>query len=134
MEPAAHVNGVHAEWKLEKRALDLERSTGNANTGLRYFTRTFAEMVGKPLLIPRDWLGYLASGMGLGESVSGDVDRHPFQAYRYAIQDEPQAQKLLENWPEMCKENDIPCSGMHLSSGYTVGEEDGNRYVFTMNK
>jgi hypothetical protein len=28
-------------------------------------------MVGSPLLIPRDWLGYLASGMGLGESVSG---------------------------------------------------------------
>jgi hypothetical protein len=51
-----------------------------------------------------------------------------------AMQDEPQAQELLENWPEMCKENDIPCSGMHLSSGYTVGEEDGNRYVFTMNK
>lgn len=51
-----------------------------------------------------------------------------------SIQDEPQAQSLLEQWPEMCKKNDIPCSGMHLSSGYTVGEEDGNRYVFTMNK
>jgi hypothetical protein len=49
-------------------------------------------------------------------------------------QDEPQAQKLLEQWPDMCKEHDIPCSGMHLSSGYTVGEEDGNRYVFNMNK
>ncbi|KAJ9092849.1 hypothetical protein QFC19_008573 [Naganishia cerealis] len=111
-----HSNGHDFAWKLEKEVLDRQRDTGNAYTGLRYFTRTFSEMVGKPLLVPRDWLGYLASGMGLGES------------------DEPQAQMLLEGWPDMCKENDIPCSGMHLSSGYTVGEEDGNRYVFTMNK
>ncbi|GHJ88992.1 hypothetical protein NliqN6_5394 [Naganishia liquefaciens] len=115
-EAESLTNGVNAEWKTEKEALDLQRTSANATAGLRYFTRTFAEMVGKPLLVPRDWLGYLASGMGLGES------------------DEPRAQSLLEQWPEMCRENDIPCSGMHLSSGYTVGEEDGNRYVFTMNK
>ncbi|KAJ9092798.1 hypothetical protein QFC21_006674 [Naganishia friedmannii] len=111
-----HTNGVDSSWKLEKEVLDRQRDTGNTNTGLRYLTRTFADLVGKPLLVPRDWLGYLASGMGLGES------------------DEPQAQMLLEGWPDMCKESDIPCSGMHLSSGYTAGEEDGNRYVFTMNK
>jgi alpha-glucosidase (family GH31 glycosyl hydrolase) len=47
--------------------------------------------------------------------------------------DSPPAQELLENWPDECAKYDIPCSGMHLSSGYTVGE-DGNRYVFGMNK
>lgn len=69
------MNGVNAKWKAEKEALDLQKTSGNADTGLRYFTRTFAELVGKPLLVPRDWLGYLASGMGLGESVSGRVTR-----------------------------------------------------------
>ncbi|KAJ1028419.1 hypothetical protein NDA16_001586 [Ustilago loliicola] len=74
----------------------------------------FSDLVGRPLLVPRDWLGYLASGMGLGES------------------DTPIAQELLSGWPGMCKDNDIPCSAIHLSSGYTVDDE-GNRLVFTMN-
>lgn len=39
--------------------------------GPKEVTRTWAEIVGRPLLVGRDWLGYLASGMGLGESVSG---------------------------------------------------------------
>lgn len=64
-----HVDGVDSTWKLEEEVLDRERHTSNANTGLRYLTRTFADLVGNPLLVPRDWLGYLASGMGLGESV-----------------------------------------------------------------
>jgi len=38
--------------------------------GVKQVTRTWAEIVGKPMLVGRDWLGYLASGMGLGESVS----------------------------------------------------------------
>lgn len=55
-----------------------------------------------------------ASGMGLGES------------------DSPPAQELLAEWPELCRKYDIPCSAIHFSSGYTVGD-DGKRYVFTMN-
>ncbi|TKY87356.1 hypothetical protein EX895_004033 [Sporisorium graminicola] len=74
----------------------------------------FSDLVGRPLLVPRDWLGYLASGMGLGES------------------DEPIAQELLSGFPGTCKQHDIPCSAIHLSSGYTVDNE-GNRLVFTMN-
>ncbi len=30
--------------------------------GARELVKGFAELVGKPLLVPRDWLGYLASG------------------------------------------------------------------------
>ncbi|ORX37673.1 glycosyl hydrolases family 31-domain-containing protein [Kockovaella imperatae] len=82
--------------------------------GVKEVVRTFGELVGMPKLVPRDWLGYLASGMGLGES------------------DKPIAQELLSTWPDLCKKHDIPCSAMHLSSGYTVGE-DGNRYTFHMN-
>lgn len=77
--------------------------------------------------------------MGLGES------------------DHPIAQELLSTWPDLCRKHDIPCSAMHvsdalsltyafsdrlianptsqqLSSGYTVDNSNGNRYVFTMNK
>ena len=112
--------------------------------GVKEVVSTFGDLVGRPKLVGRDWLGYLgesestlvvqadgaASGMGLGES------------------DHPIAQELLSTWPDLCKKYDIPCSAMHvsgkrletsrsvdsqLSSGYTVGD-DGNRYVFTMNK
>jgi hypothetical protein len=41
--------------------------------GVQQVTRTWAELVGRPRLVGRDWLGYLASGMGLGESVSAQV-------------------------------------------------------------
>ncbi|KAK8861546.1 hypothetical protein IAR55_002368 [Kwoniella newhampshirensis] len=84
--------------------------------GVKEVVKTFAEIVGRPRLVGRDWLGYLASGMGLGES------------------DKPPAQDLLSTWPDLCKKHDIPCSAMHLSSGYTVDPTNGNRYVFTMNK
>lgn len=78
--------------------------------------KQFGRLVGRPRLVPRQWLGYLASGMGLGES------------------DDPPAQQLLEGWPETCRKHGIPCSAMHLSSGYTVDEATGTRNVFTMNK
>ncbi|GMK58358.1 hypothetical protein CspeluHIS016_0503900 [Cutaneotrichosporon spelunceum] len=83
--------------------------------GVKEVTRTWAEIVGRPKLVGRDWLGYLASGMGLGES------------------DKPIAQDLLAAFPEDCRKHGIPCSAIHFSSGYTVGD-DGNRYVFTMNE
>lgn len=47
--------------------------------GVKDVVRTFAEVVGKPKLVGRDWLGYLASGMGLGESVS---QTHPTDMHR----------------------------------------------------
>lgn len=43
--------------------------------GVKQVTRTWAEIVGMPMLVGRDWLGYLASGMGLGESVSTNLSR-----------------------------------------------------------
>ena len=57
---------------------------------------------GVETLVPRQWLGYLASTMGQAES------------------DSPPAQELLREFPEMCEKWGIPCSAMHLSSGYTV--------------
>nr|ULM60722.1 putative neutral alpha-glucosidase ab precursor [Thecaphora frezii] len=111
-------NWVNEPWTLFKK---FEQQCGGLEEyiilgdGLSDVVTGFADLVGRPKLVPRDWLGYLASGMGLGES------------------DEPIAQDLLSEWPSLCKKHDIPCSAIHLSSGYTV-DEKGSRRVFTMNK
>ena len=34
----------------------------------------------------------------------------------------------------MCKKYDVPCSAMHLSSGFTVDEKSKNRWTFYLNK
>lgn len=82
--------------------------------GVQQVTRTWAEIVGKPMLVGRDWLGYLASGMGLGESVSIKLRDPGRSRWLTMAQDEPPAQELLSQWPEMCKKYDIPCSAIHV--------------------
>lgn len=63
-------------------------------------------------LPPRYSLGYLASSMG------------------YAEADDAQTQ--IEKFIEKCQTYEIPCDGIHLSSGYTVNA-NGDRCVFTWN-
>ncbi|KAI8079342.1 glycosyl hydrolases family 31-domain-containing protein [Thamnidium elegans] len=63
-------------------------------------------------LPPRYSLGYLASSM------------------QYAEADDAQTQ--IESFIEKCHKYEIPCDGIHLSSGYTTNEE-GDRCVFTWN-
>ncbi|RUP04646.1 glycosyl hydrolases family 31-domain-containing protein, partial [Jimgerdemannia flammicorona] len=75
----------------------------------------FASLMGKPdHLPPRYSFGYLASSMGYAEAHN--------------------AQTLLECFPDLCRQHDIPCDGLHLSSGYTIDEVTKQRYVFTWNK
>ncbi|KAH8929498.1 glycoside hydrolase family 31 protein [Atractiella rhizophila] len=76
------------------------------------------ETGGKPMLPPRWSLGYLASSMGLAES------------------DDPPAQELMEGFLDKLEKYNIPCSSMHLSSGYTVTKTQAgySRNVFTLNK
>lgn len=84
---------------------------------LRSVVQTYAALVGFPRMIPRWALGYLASSMGYAES------------------DSPPAQTLLNQFPRLCQQYDIPCSAMHLSSGYTVSVKPPNtRHVFTVNR
>ncbi|KYC51808.1 MAG: Alpha-glucosidase [Candidatus Methanofastidiosum methylothiophilum] len=75
--------------------------------------RTFYSMIGGMNLPPRWTLGYLGSSMAYAEG-SG-------------------AQENLGKFLMQCTEHTIPCSGFHLSSGYTLGD-DGRRYVFTWNR
>lgn len=59
----------------------------------------FSCLIGKPAMIPKYALGYLASSMGYAESES--------------------AQEMIEQFPMLCEKWDIPCDLLHLSSGYT---------------
>ncbi|KAJ3320288.1 hypothetical protein HDV06_005432 [Boothiomyces sp. JEL0866] len=74
----------------------------------------FASLIGKPALVPKYALGYLASSMGYAES--------------------DEAQTMIENFPSLLQKHEISCDLLHLSSGYTVDEVSGARNVFTWNK
>ncbi|KAI4679628.1 uncharacterized protein J4E84_008150 [Alternaria hordeiaustralica] len=79
--------------------------------------RIYADLVGYPLLVPRWAFGYLAGGM------------------KYSMTDDPPASQSMMEFAAKLKEHDIPCSGMQMSSGYTVAEtEPKTRNVFTWNK
>ncbi|RMZ67857.1 neutral alpha-glucosidase ab precursor [Pyrenophora seminiperda CCB06] len=79
--------------------------------------RIYADLVGYPLLVPRWAFGYLAGGM------------------KYSMTDDPPANETMMDFARKLKEHDIPCSGMQMSSGYTVAEsEPKTRNVFTWNR
>ena len=47
--------------------------------------------------------------------------------------EQPDAQRRLRDFGELCRRHGIPCSAFHLSSGYTADGE-GRRCVFTWNR
>jgi len=47
--------------------------------------------------------------------------------------DDPNAQAVITDFAETCREKRIPISAIHSGSGYTL-KADGRRYVFTWNK
>ncbi|MFP4321921.1 MAG: TIM-barrel domain-containing protein [Anaerolineales bacterium] len=71
-------------------------------------------LIGRMALPPRWSLGFLGSTMSYTEADN--------------------AQEQLAGFADLCAEHDIPCDMFHLSSGYTTGEDDGNRYVFNWNR
>ena len=75
--------------------------------------RRVQDLTGYPPLPPRWSLGYLGSTM------------------RYTDADDPRSE--LEGFVAELRRNDIGCSGFHLSSGYSLGD-DGRRYVFEWNR
>ena len=59
--------GEGEEYMSEKKWLGeglevMDKRGRERPTGLREVVRAYAGLVGSPLLVPRDWLGYLASG------------------------------------------------------------------------
>lgn len=69
-------------------------------------------LLGRPALPPRWSLGYLASSM--------------------AYTDAPDPVAALLGFADEVRRRQVPCDGMHLSSGYSM--HDGKRYVFEWNR
>ena len=76
--------------------------------------RSYTDLTGKTALPPLYSLGYFGSTMFYTE-LEEDCD------------------KAILGFVDKTKEEDIPCDGFFLSSGYTTGE-DGKRNVFNWNK
>ncbi len=80
---------------------------------IRQVVEKFSALVGRPILPPRWSLGYLGSTMTYTEA--------------------PDAQEQLKHFVALCTEHQIPCDGFHLSSGYTLDENE-KRNVFTWDR
>ncbi|KAJ5818704.1 hypothetical protein N7474_004295 [Penicillium riverlandense] len=79
--------------------------------------RSYAELVGFPLLVPRWAYGYISGG------------------YKYTMIEEPPAHVALLEFVEKLKKHGIPCSAHQMSSGYSIAETEPKvRNVFTWNK
>lgn len=84
---------------------------------LREVVKTYAELVGFPLLVPKWAFGYISGG------------------YQYCMGDDPPAAQQLLAFAEKLKEHDIPCSAHQMSSGYSISEiEPKVRNVFNWNR
>ncbi|KAK5089216.1 hypothetical protein LTR05_003442 [Lithohypha guttulata] len=83
---------------------------------LKDILKSYAELIGFPLLAPRWAYGYLSGG------------------YKYTMGDDPPAYQQLLDFADKLKEHDIPCSGHQMSSGYSIAEHVPKvRNVFTWN-
>ncbi len=79
--------------------------------------RSYADLAGYPLLVPRYMMGYVGGGM------------------KYSMEDSPRACDSILAFIENCEANDMPVSAFQMSSGYTVAEtEPKTRNVFTWNR
>ncbi|RAH82098.1 hypothetical protein BO86DRAFT_312341 [Aspergillus japonicus CBS 114.51] len=84
---------------------------------LREVVRSYAELVGFPLLVPRWAYGYISGG------------------YKYTMMDEPPAHQALMDFADKLREHGIPCSAHQMSSGYSIAETEPKvRNVFTWNR
>lgn len=84
---------------------------------LKEVVRTYAELVGFPLLVPKWAFGYISGG------------------YQYCMGDDPPAYEQLLAFADKLKLHDMPCSAHQMSSGYSISEiEPKVRNVFNWNR
>ncbi|KAK3185737.1 hypothetical protein K4F52_005602 [Lecanicillium sp. MT-2017a] len=113
----SEMDGMWGRYKVYRQDFGgLEEYTIVGRT-LKDIVRTYADLVGYPLLVPRWAFGYLSGGM------------------KYSMLDDPPASEALLQLAYKMKEHDIPCSAYQMSSGYTVAEQPPKtRNVFTWNR
>ncbi|KAA8644757.1 putative alpha-glucosidase [Aspergillus tanneri] len=73
---------------------------------LKDTVRSYAELVGFPLLVPRWAYGYISGG------------------YKYTAMDEPPAHQVLMEFADKLKEHGIPCFAHQMSSGYSIADTE----------
>ncbi|MBB3053386.1 alpha-glucosidase [Prauserella isguenensis] len=104
----------HSRYRADGGDVDLFLIAG---PGMRDVVRRYATLTGRPPLLPKYALGYLASSMYYSE-VDSDGDR------------------AITDFIDLAREEGIPVDGFQLSSGYTTQDTEAGpkRCVFTWNE
>ncbi|KAJ5947171.1 hypothetical protein N7466_000186 [Penicillium verhagenii] len=113
----AEIDGLWGHFKIYRQDYGGLEQYMIVGKNLQEVVRSYAELVGMPLLVPRWAYGYVSGG------------------YKYTMLDEPvRAHQALIDFAEELESHGIPCSGHQMSSGYSISEHEPKvRTVFTWN-
>ncbi|AEO62178.1 f86aca90-81dd-4f33-92a2-3672da7c08b7 [Thermothielavioides terrestris] len=113
----AEMDGMHGFFKVYRQDYGGLEEYIIVGKTLKEVVRTYADLAGYPLLVPRWAFGYISGGM------------------KYSMLDDPPAHEAMMQLARKLKELDIPCSAHQMSSGYTVSATPPRtRNVFTWNR
>ncbi|KAI1804454.1 glycoside hydrolase family 31 protein [Daldinia bambusicola] len=113
----SEMDGMWGHYKVYRQAHGGLEEYLTVGKTIAEVVRSYAELVGFPLLVPRYMMGYIGGGM------------------KYSMEDSPRACDSILNFIKNCEKHGMPCSAFQLSSGYTVAEtEPKTRNVFTWNR
>lgn len=113
----SEIDGLWGRFKVYRQARGGLEEYIIVGGSVAEVVRTYAGLVGFPLLVPRYYLGYVSGGM------------------KYSMLDEPvRGADAIVGFLDKCRDLDIPVSAHQMSSGYTVSETPPKtRNVFTWN-
>jgi alpha-glucosidase (family GH31 glycosyl hydrolase) len=110
----AEIDGLWGHFKIYRQDYGGLEQYMIVGKTIKDVVRSYAELVGFPLLVPRWAYGYISGG------------------YKYTMLDD--AHKALLEFAEKLQEHGIPCSAHQMSSGYSIAAvEPKVRNVFTWN-
>ncbi|KAJ5215104.1 hypothetical protein N7468_010783 [Penicillium chermesinum] len=111
----SEIDGLWGHFKIYRQDYGGLEQYMIVGRTLKDVVRSYAQLVGFPLLVPRWAYGYVSGG------------------YKYSALDEPRASQALLEFAERLEREGIPCSGHQMSSGYSISEESKVRTVFSWN-
>ncbi|KAG7286516.1 hypothetical protein NEMBOFW57_008827 [Staphylotrichum longicolle] len=112
----SEMDGMHGFFKVYRHDYGGLEEYVIVGKTLEVVVRSYADLAGYPLLVPRWAFGYISGGM------------------KYSMLDDPPAHEAMMELARRFKEFDIPCSAHQMSSGYTVSATPPKtRNVFTWN-
>src|SRR5207248_1301851 len=96
----AEIDGLWGHFKIYRQDYGGLEQYMIVGKTIKDIVRSYAELVGFPLLVPRWAYGYISGG------------------YKYTMLDD--ADKALVRFAETLQEHGIPCSAHQMSSGYSI--------------